>query len=141
MGGHQARTVSSTADLLSAATDGSVREIRVTGPLASVPTLALRRAKPWSAKARRAACVRSIDGVQLSRDNAVKARCALTQPSAHSRDIGGRFDITPVSTKGPERSHLLWVDLVELGVVEQQTAPLRQAGDVAIAMLPADVVS
>ena len=38
-------------------------------------------------------------------------------------------------------SHLLRVDLVEFGVVEQQTAPLRQAGDVAIAVLPADVVS
>jgi hypothetical protein len=38
-------------------------------------------------------------------------------------------------------SHLLGVDLVEFGVVEQQTAPLRQAGDVAIAVLPADIVS
>jgi hypothetical protein len=38
-------------------------------------------------------------------------------------------------------SHFLRVDLVEFGVVEQQTAPLRQAGDVAIAVLPADVVS
>jgi hypothetical protein len=38
-------------------------------------------------------------------------------------------------------SHLVWVYLVEFGVVEQQTAPLRQAGNVAIAVLPADVVS
>ena len=41
MGDHQTRKVSSTADLLAASADETVREIRVTGPLASVPTLRL----------------------------------------------------------------------------------------------------
>jgi hypothetical protein len=45
--------------------------------------------------------------------------------------------------RGPGRvgSQLLRVDLVEFGVVEQQAAPFRQASDVAIVMLPANVVS
>ena len=38
-------------------------------------------------------------------------------------------------------SYVLRVDLVEFGVVEKRTASLRQAGDVAIAVLPTDVVS
>jgi hypothetical protein len=42
---------------------------------------------------------------------------------------------------GRAGSQLLRVDLVEFGVVEQQAAPLRQASDVAIVVLPADVVS
>jgi hypothetical protein len=45
---------------------------------------------------------------------------------------------TPARRAG---SHLLRVDLMEFGVIEQQTVPLRQAGDVAIAVPPADVVS
>jgi Transposase IS66 family len=45
------------------------------------------------------------------------------------------------SPTGRAGSQLLRVDLVEFGVVEQEAAPLRQASDVAIVVLPADVVS
>ena len=77
MGDHQARKVSSTADLLSAVADESVREIRVTGPIASVPTLRLvpGQSLVGEGASARLAFAAGVDGVQLSRDNAVKALC------------------------------------------------------------------
>ena len=75
MGDHQAPKVSSTTDLLSAAADESVREIRVTGPITGVPTLRLAPGQSLVGEgaSARLAFAAGVDGVQLSRDNAVRA--------------------------------------------------------------------
>jgi hypothetical protein len=80
MRGHQARKVSSTDDLLSVAADSSVHEIRVTGPLADVPTLRLAPGQSLVGEGATAqlAFAPGADGVQLSRDNAVKALSLVT---------------------------------------------------------------
>jgi hypothetical protein len=101
MGGHQARKVSSIADVLSAAADVSVREIRVTGPLASVPTLRLAPGQTLVGEgtSARLAFAAGVDGVQLSRDNAIKALSLAT-------DVDRRavFNDTGQSTLGRSRT-------------------------------------
>jgi hypothetical protein len=130
MGGHQARKVSSTAELLSAAADESVREIRVTGPLASVPTLRLAPGQSLIGEgaSARLAFVAGVDGVQLSRDNAVKTLSLAT-------DVDRRavFNDTGQTTLGRiELDHLQVVGVVQLLAADAVRAGHVEAHDIAI---------
>jgi hypothetical protein len=124
MGGHEARKVSSTADLLSAAADESVREIRVTGPLARVPTL---RLAPGQTLVGEGACARlafaaGVDGVQLSRDNAVRALSLATDVDRRAvfNDTGqtalGRIELDNLQIVGVVQ--LLAADAVRAGHIQ-----------------------
>ena len=123
MGDHQTRKVASTADLLAAAADESVREIRVTGPLASVPTLRLAPGQSLVGEGANArlAFVAGVDGVQLSRDNAVKALSLAT-------DVDRRavFNDTGQTTLGRIELDNLQV----VGVVQLLAANALRAGHV-----------
>jgi hypothetical protein len=130
MGGHRARKVSSTAELLSAAADESVREIRVTGPLASVPTLRLAPGQSLIGEgaSARLAFVAGVDGVQLSRDNAVKTLSLAT-------DVDRRavFNDTGQTTLGRiELDHLQVVGVVQLLAADAVRAGHVEAHDIAI---------
>jgi len=123
MSGHQARQVSSTADLLSAVADESVREIRVTGPIASVPTLRLAPGQSLVGEGASAqlAFAAGVDGVQLSRDNVVKALCLAA-------DVDRRvvFNDTGQTTFGRIALEKLRV----VGVVQLLAAEAVRAGHV-----------
>jgi len=123
MGDHQTRKVSSTADLLAASADETVREIRVTGPLASVPTLRLAPGQSLVGEGANArlAFVAGVDGVQLSRDNAVKALSLAT-------DVDRRavFNDTGQTTLGRIELDNLQV----VGVVQLLAANALRAGHV-----------
>jgi hypothetical protein len=72
----------------------------------------------------------------------IRIAVGASRPSAATQAKSGRGTRRGQrSPTGRAGSQLLRVDLVEFGVVEQQAAPLRQASDVAIVVLPADVVS
>jgi hypothetical protein len=75
MNNHQARIVSSTVELVPAVANEGVREIRVAGSLTGVPTLRLAPGQNLVGESADAniAFTPGADGIQLARDNAVKA--------------------------------------------------------------------
>jgi hypothetical protein len=124
MGGHQVRKVSSTAELLSAAADESVREICVTGPLAGLPTLRLAPGQSLVGEGASAglAFAAGVDGVGLSRDNAVRALSLSTDVDRRAlfNDTGqttlGRIELEKLRVAGVVQ--LLAADAVRTGHVE-----------------------
>ena len=121
---HQARKVSSTTELVSAVADEGVREIRVAGALAGVPTLRLAPGQILVGEGdeARVAFAAGVDGVELSRDNAVKAltlaanadRRVLLNDTSHP--TLGRMELQKLQVTGVVQ--LLAANAVRTGHVE-----------------------
>jgi hypothetical protein len=124
MDSHQVRNASSTAELVSAVADAEVREIRVVGTLARVPTLRLAPGQSLVGDGERArlAFATGVDGVELSRDNAVTAltlavdvdRRVLFNDTSHP--TLGRIDLEKLRVTGVVQ--LLAANAVRAGHVE-----------------------
>jgi hypothetical protein len=124
MDSSHARKASSTAELVSAAAGEGVREIRVAGSLVGVPTLRLAPGQSLVGEGQDAqiAFAAGIDGVELSRDNSVKAltlavdvgRRVLFNDTSHS--TLGRMELEKLQVNGVV--HLLAADAVHAGHVE-----------------------
>ena len=119
----QARKASSTAELVSALTDEGVREIRVAGVMADVPTLRLAPGQGLIGEGEGAQITFApgVDGVRLSRDNKVRA---LTLAADVDRRV--LFNDTSQPTLGR-------VELAKLqvtGVVQLLAAGAVRAGHV-----------
>ena len=121
---HHARKVSSTAELVSAASDEEVRDIRVVGALAEVPTLHLAPGQSLigEGEGARVAFAAGVDGIALSRDNAVKAlvlaadtdRRVLFNDTSHP--TLGRVELEKLQLSGV--AQLLAANAVRAGHVE-----------------------
>jgi hypothetical protein len=123
MQSRQTRNVMSIADLVSAAADPIVREIYVAGSLTGVPTLALspsQRLIGEGAEARLAFAA-GVDGLQLSRDNAVKSLGLVADV-----DRRALFNDTGQTTLG----RIELEDLEVVGLVELLAADAVRAGHV-----------
>ncbi len=124
MDSHQARKVSSTTELVSAAADERVREIRVAGALAGVPTLRLAPGQSLVGEGEEAqvAFAAGIDGIELSRDNAVKALTLAVDVDRRvlfndtSRSTLGRMELEKLQVTGVVQ--LLAAEAVRAGHVE-----------------------
>ncbi len=120
----QARTASSTAELVSAVADLGVREIRVAGALAGAPPLRLSPGQSLVGDGEGAgiAFAAGVDGVELSRDNVVKAvtlavdvdRRAIFNDTSH-RTLG-RMEFEKLQVTGVVQ--LLAANAVRAGHVE-----------------------
>jgi hypothetical protein len=124
MGSHKGRQASSTAELVSAVADEGVREIRVAGPLAGVPTLRLAPGQRLVGEGEGAqvAFAPGVSGVELSRDNAVKALTLIADADRRvlfndaSRPTLGRMELEKLQVTGVVQ--LLASDAVRGGHVE-----------------------
>jgi len=124
MNKQQARSVSSTAGLVSAVANEGIQEIRLAGLLTEVPTLRLAPGQHLVGEGGDAQLVfaAGIDGVQLSRDNAVKGltlavdvdRRALFNDT--SQPMLGRLELEKLQVAGVVQ--LLAAGAVRAGHVE-----------------------
>ena len=123
MNSHQVRKVSSTGDLVSAVADESVREIRVAGSLSGAPTLRLVPGQSLVGEGggARLAFAAGVDGVQLSRDNAIQTLALATDV-----DRRALFNDTSQATLGRMEFEKLQVS----GVVQLLAADAVRAGHV-----------
>jgi hypothetical protein len=134
MNGQQVRQASSTAELVLAVVDDSVREIHVMGSLAGVPTIRLAPGQSLVGDGGGAhlAFAASVDGLQLTSDNTVKALALFADV-----DRRALFNDTSQSTLG--RIELEKLQIV--GVVQLLASDAVRAGHVeahAIDIVAAD---
>jgi hypothetical protein len=124
MDNHQARKISSTAELGTAVTDESVREIHVARSLAGVPTVRLAPGQSLVGEGEGARLVfaAGVDGIQLSTDNAVKALALVTDVDRRalfndtSRTTLGRIELEELRVVGVIQ--LLAADAVRAGHID-----------------------
>jgi hypothetical protein len=123
MNRHQVRQVSSTAELVSAAADESIREIRVVGSPEGIPTIRLAPGQSLigDSAGARLAFAPGVDGVQLTSNNTVKA-LALSADT----DRRALFNDTSQTTLG--RMELEKLQIV--GVVQLLASDAVRAGHV-----------
>jgi hypothetical protein len=124
MESHHTRKAASTAELVSAVADERVREIRVAGALAGVPTLHLAPGQRLVGEGEDAevAFATGVAGVELSRDNAVQAltltadadRLVLFNDTSHP--TLGRMELEKLQITGVVQ--LLAANTVRAGHVE-----------------------